>query len=158
VLVEIRIDDAIWNAAGEDRRHEWRLLIAELIDHHPRDGGDARLSIGTGPADEVILIREGADGAAATRVVLPAEVLAPHFRAYLDVCRQMQTLEEGTHSSRLEALDMGKRVTHDRAAKSILALCGAITPNHETARRLFSLLTSLHFDTTRLTSMIRPEK
>ena len=38
--------------------------------------------------------------------------------------------------ARLEALDMGKRVMHDRAATSLLERCGAIIPDHATARRL----------------------
>jgi len=62
----------------------------------------------------------------------------------------MLMLDEGSHSARLEALDMGKRVMHDRAAQSLLALCGTLLPDHDTARRLFSLLTSLKFDTTRM--------
>ena len=62
----------------------------------------------------------------------------------------MTMLDEGSHSARLEALDMGKKVTHDRAARSIFERCGAIVPDHAAARRLFSLLTSLKFDTTKL--------
>jgi uncharacterized protein (UPF0262 family) len=147
VLVEIRIDDSIWNGADDERRREWRLLIAELIEHHPTDGAhELRLSIGWG-TEETILSLERLDGTVASQVALPDDVLAPHFRAYLEVCRQMQMLDEGSHSARLEALDMGKKVTHDRAARSILDRCGAIVPDHDTARRLFSLLTSLKFDT-----------
>jgi uncharacterized protein (UPF0262 family) len=150
VLVEIRIDDADWNAASDERRREWSLLIAELIEHHPTDGsGDLRLRIVSGGA-ETILSLEQLDGTLASRVALSDDVLAPHFRAYLEVCKQMTMLDEGSHSARLEALDMGKKVTHDRAARSILERCGSIVPDHPTARRLFSLLTSLKFDTTQL--------
>jgi uncharacterized protein (UPF0262 family) len=149
VLVEVRIDDSVWEGAGDERRREWRVLIAELIEHHPSDGAhEVRLSILTGTG-ETILALERLDGTSTSQVALPDDVLAPHFRAYIDVCRQMQMLDEGSHSARLEALDMGKKVTHDRAARSILDRCGAIVPDHDTARRLFSLLTSLKFDTSR---------
>jgi uncharacterized protein (UPF0262 family) len=150
VLVEVRIDDSVWKGADDERRREWRLLIDELIEHHPSDGAhQVRLSILWG-TDETILSLERVDGTSASQVALPDDLLGPHFRAYLEVCRQMQMLDEGSHSARLEALDMGKKVTHDRAARSILDRCGAIVPDHATARRLFSLLTSLKFDTSRL--------
>jgi uncharacterized protein (UPF0262 family) len=150
VLVDIRIDDSVWNGAAAERRHEWRVLMAELIEHHPADGAqEVRLSIVTG-AGATILSLERLDGTLAAQVALPDDVLAPHFRAYLDVCRNMTMLDEGSHSARLEALDMGKKVTHDRAARSILERCASVVPDHDTARRLFSLLTSLKFDTTKL--------
>ena len=150
MLVEVRIDDSVWNAAADERRREWRVLIAELIEHHPADGAEKlRLSIATG-GEETILALEQLDGTPASRVAVPDAVLAPHFRAYLEVCKQMTMLDEGSHSARLEALDMGKKVTHDQAARSLLERCASVVPDHPTARRLFSLLTSLKFDTTRL--------
>ena len=158
MLVEIRIDDTDWNAASDERRREWRVLIAELIEHQPPDGaGDLRLSIASGSA-ETILSLERLDGTLASRAALPDDALAPHFRAYLEVCKQMTMLDEGSHSARLEALDMGKKVTHDRAARSIHERCPAIVSDHPTARRLFSLLTSLKFDTTRLHGLAGPQR
>jgi uncharacterized protein (UPF0262 family) len=151
LLVEIKIDEVTWDAADEHRRREWRLLITELIEHHPPGEAEhLRLSIDSVGSDDVVLSVERLNGAVVERVVLPADALATHFRAYFDVCQQMLMLDEGSHSARLEALDMGKRVMHDRAARSILSLCGTIVPDHATARRLFSLLTSLRFDTTRM--------
>jgi uncharacterized protein (UPF0262 family) len=151
LLVEIRIDETLWNASGDARRQEWRLLISEMIEHCPADAiPGVRLHIVPRGADGTILVMEPLDGTGATHVIVPADVLAPHFRAYLDVCHQMTMLSEGSHSARLEALDMAKRVMHDRAAQSLAAICGALIPDHGTARRLFSLLTSLEFDTTRL--------
>jgi uncharacterized protein (UPF0262 family) len=150
LLVEIRIHDGFWDAADDERRREWTLLIAELIQHHPDDGERrTRLRIVPGEAEGTRLILEDLDGTSSAQAVLPAEALAPHFRAYLDVCKQMLMLDEGVHSARLEALDMGKRVMHDRAAHSLLVLCGSVIPDHATARRLFSLLTSLEFDVRR---------
>ena len=151
MLVEIRIDETLWNASGDARRREWRLLISELIEHYPVDAiPGTRLRIVPRGADGTVLVMESLDGEAGSQVLVPADALAAHFRSYLDVCRQMTMLSEGSHSARLEALDMAKRVTHDRAAKSLASICGALIPDHGTARRLFSLLTSLEFDTTRL--------
>lgn len=159
LLVEIRIDETLWNSSADDRRREWRLLIAELIEHYPPDGlGNARLSVRPRDDEGTILLLESQSGAPTTEVLLPTEALAPHFRSYLDVCHQMTMLNEGSHSARLEALDMAKRVMHDRAAKSLLDLCGSILPDLGTARRFFSLLTSLAFDTSRICGGHRPER
>jgi len=150
VLTEIRIDEGLWNAAGDDRRREWRLLITELVEHAaPTATEKARLHL-VPCAEGTTLTLERLEGATLAHVLLPTEAMAPHFRAYLDVCHQMTMLGEGRHSARLEALDMAKRVTHDRAAKSLMQLCGSILRDHDTARRLFSLLTSLAFDTSRM--------
>jgi uncharacterized protein (UPF0262 family) len=151
LIVDIRIHDALWSTAADERRREWRLLIADFIDHRPEDAAsEARLRISTGEPHGTVLLLETLDGAEGERIILPADRLAPLFGAYLDVCRRMAMLEEGSHSSRLEALDMGKRVTHDRAASTILELAKSIIPDHATGRRLFSLLMSLEVDTTRL--------
>ncbi len=152
MLTEIRIDEALWTAAGDERRREWRLLISELLEHCPADhvGGEkARLHLAP-CAEGTTVTLETPEGATSARVVLPSNAMGSHFRAYLDVCHQMMMLSEGSHSARLEALDMAKRVTHDRAAKSLMQLCGPILPDHGTARRFFSLLTSLLFDTSRM--------
>lgn len=147
VLIDVRIDDSLWDKTDEGRRREWRLLITELIEHQPAVGPDkALLRIRPAGAEGTFLVLEPTDGTPPTEVLVSNEALAPHFRAYLDVCRQMQMLDEGSHSARLEALDMGKRVMHDRAATSLLERCRSIIPDHATARRLFSLLTSLEFD------------
>lgn len=82
---------------------------------------------------------------------LPFDVMRPHFREYCDICHRMWMIDEGSHSARLEALDMGKKVAHDRAARTLMAHCAPLFADHATARRLFSLLVSLHFDTGRMT-------
>ena len=52
---------------------------------------------------------------------------------------------------RLEALDMAKKLAHDSAARVLMDLCSPLFADHATARCLFSLLVSLHFDTGRMT-------
>ena len=78
MLVEVRIEDAVWNVASEERRREWRILIAELIEHNPVDGAEqTRLFIADGNASDTILTLERLDGTAAMRVVVPGHALAP---------------------------------------------------------------------------------
>jgi uncharacterized protein (UPF0262 family) len=52
--------------------------------------------------------------------------------------------------ARLEALDVAKKVTHDKAGRLLQRRCVDLEIDHPTARRLFSLLFALRVDTTRL--------
>jgi uncharacterized protein (UPF0262 family) len=90
------------------------------------------------------------DGSPFATLELPMARLAPHFKEYFDICREMGRLGVNSQSPRLEALDIAKRLTHDEAAETLLALCKPLAPDHATCRRLFTLLVTLHFDTTRL--------
>ncbi|MBW2223750.1 MAG: UPF0262 family protein [Deltaproteobacteria bacterium] len=50
----------------------------------------------------------------------------------------------------MEALDMAKKVTHDRAGRVLKRELRDVGFDLETSRRLFTLLLSLRVDTTRL--------
>jgi uncharacterized protein (UPF0262 family) len=149
VLVDIRIHEPTWAAAARDRRREWALLIAELLDQHPKESErDLRLTIT--PGIVTVLGFETVDGGRHSEIVLPFDALRPHFREYCDICHRMGMLDEGSHSARLEALDMGKKLAHDRAAGALMMLCAPAFASHASARCLFSLLVSLHFDTAQM--------
>jgi len=152
VLVDIRIHEPTWEAAPIERRREWTLLITELLDRHPPDEGDGQLVVITPAQGTSTTLGVGSlDGEISAEIPLPSDVLRPHFREYCDICHRMWMLDEGSHSARLEALDMAKKLAHDSAARVLMELCSPLFADHATARCLFSLLVSLHFDTGRMT-------
>jgi uncharacterized protein (UPF0262 family) len=152
VLLDIRIHVPTWSAAPAERRRERSLLIAELLEKHPPDEGHGlRLVITPIEGKGTSLGFEGLDGGPSSEIRLAPEVLEPHYREYCDICHRMWMLDEGSHSARLEALDMAKKVAHDRAARVLTQICAPLFADHATARCLFSLLVSLHFDTTLMT-------
>ena len=69
---------------------------------------------------------------------------------YLETIVEMSKLVTSPNSPRLEALDIAKRITHDEAGETVVALLGPLAPDHATARRFFTLLVTLLHDTTRL--------
>jgi uncharacterized protein (UPF0262 family) len=151
VLVEIRIHEPVWEATARERRREWRQLIVEMLEQQVSDGSAAsRLVITPSAVDGTILGFETLGGVTESTLVLPFDALKPHFREYCDICHRMGMLDEGSHSARLEALDMGKKLAHDRAARALLGLCAPRLSDHATARCFFSLLVSLHVDTTKM--------
>src|SRR5262249_44052025 len=79
--------------------------------------------------------------------------LESHLREYFRICTEMGHLDIGANSPKLEALDIAKRLAHNDAAKTVQRLFRALRPDHATARRIFTLIVTLHFDTTRL---VRP--
>jgi uncharacterized protein (UPF0262 family) len=149
-LADIRIDDATWDAASPERRREWRQALGELLEEHVIEAPEPLHLTVTVEQGFVVLDARTAAGAPYTTVKLPFERLSPHLKEYFDICRDMGKLTESAHSPRLEALDIAKRIAHDEAAETLLELCRPLKPDHATCRRLFTLLVTLHFDTTRL--------
>ena len=108
------------------------------------------------------MLRIGIDGARTTlrwilppdetlaTVEIPPEAMRAHVAEYLGICRQIMALEQASSSPRLEALDMAKKLAHDDAARALAGLLAGVAPDHPTSRRLFTLLLTLHVDTTRL--------
>jgi uncharacterized protein (UPF0262 family) len=154
-LDEILIDDATWDGASRERRHEWRLALDELLEEHrfdePLDGGaPLRMLVTVDEGRTVSLDVRRTDGHALARIDLPVDAIGAQLQEYVDICREMGKAGQSEVSPRLEALDIAKRLTHDEAAETLQALCRPLRPDHATCRRLFTLLVTLHYDTTRL--------
>ena len=81
---------------------------------------------------------------------IPRDALATLVTEYVDIVRQIAKDDASGGLARLEALDMAKKVVHDRAAQMLQHACEGFGMDHATARRLFTLLLGLRVDTTRL--------
>ena len=150
-LTELLIDDATWSAGTTVRRHEWRLAIDEIL-HEGRfvlPDGEAHATVTLAPTRVVVEVR-GADGRVTAHQELPLATLRPLMAEYMETIGEMAKLGVSANSPRLEALDIAKRITHDEAGETVVSLLGALKPDHGTARRFFTLLVTLLYDTTRL--------
>jgi uncharacterized protein (UPF0262 family) len=156
-LVEIRIDPEMWAEASEPRRNEWSLAIQELLEEHDfARGAPARLEVILDDGAAYLRWFDGVGGAIAA-MTLPRGSIGGHIDGYVGICRRMRALGHGAASARLEALDMAKRLAHDDAGRALQASLAALSPDHPTARRLFTLLVTLFVDTTRL-SMVHDHR
>jgi len=149
-LAEIRIDDATWDAASPERRSEWKQALAELMEEHRIEAEEKLKLMVSVEGSNVVLDARTVDGRPHSRIELPFQSLSPHFQEYFDIVRDMGKTGQNDQSPRIEALDIAKRIAHDEAAETLLKLCSPLRPDHATCRRLFTLLVTLHFDTTRL--------
>jgi hypothetical protein len=155
-LSEIRIDAKTWEGASEARRAEWRGCIAALLDPGRNvirpDGHRLEVTV-TEQASLLDLHGAGAPGEGLPplqSVRLPRDALKSLIHEYVDIVRQIAREEGPGGLARLEALDMAKKVIHDKAARVVRRHCRGLGIDHDTSRRLFTLLLALRVDTTRL--------
>lgn len=150
-LREVVIDDRTWSEAEEPRRREWSSSIRELLEPEGlviREDAHRLLVTVTEQATWLELRDE--DGELLEQVSIPRDALSDHITEYVDIVRQIAKEDTPGHPGRLEALDMAKKVTHDRAGRTLKRLCKDLGIDLATARRLFTLLLSLRVDTTKL--------
>ena len=160
-LSAIELDDATWEGVSLEREIEWEANIQDLLEpgHAHVDPQIDTLWIETdeqryrivgrrGPGEEG---EEGAPGEEVAVAEIPHHVLRDGIHEYVDTVRQIAlSQQEGGGVARLEALDMAKKVVHDKMARKVKRHARPLGLDHDTARRLFTLLLSIRVDTTRL--------
>lgn len=154
MLKTIRIDDTTWSSASRARQMEWEIEIRDLVDDPELviDERIAALHINLGSQGFTLSARSE-DGSPVDEVLVPHDALRTHVQEYVHVVRQMERVEQGMASARLEVLDMAKKVTHDSAGRTLRRLCRPFCIDLQTGRGLFSLLFSLRIDTTELNTV-----
>ena len=143
------MDEPLWVAASRARHDDWRTTIVDLLD----DGGLGQphhheLRVGLAGTD--VLLRLHGDGAEVEEYTVPSDSLAALIGEYLHVIGRMQDSEVSESSSKMQALDMAKKVVHDNGARVLAAAAPNVASSHETYRRLFTLVLSVVVDVTAL--------
>ncbi len=149
-LAAITLDEASLGTSNDDVEHERRVAIYDLIQDNKfrplgHDGGPYALQLGMRGNRLVFDIRE-ADG---TPVIAHMLSLAP-FRGivkdYFVVCDSYYAAIRTATPDRIEALDMGRRAMHDEGSRIVMErLKRKVELDFDTARRLFTLITVLHW-------------
>ena len=132
---------------------EWEVTILELLDPLElvmREDADA-LSIRLSEQATELQLRDK-DAQLLATVTVPHDVLNDFIAEYVDTVRQMARGDR-VGLARLEALDMAKKVVHDKAGRRLKQQLRPFQIDHPTARRFFTLLLCLRVDTTRLTGV-----
>ncbi len=151
-LRDIAIDDHTWKGATESRQIEWEANIQDLLEPGHATLLEGASVLAVEHTEQVFRPKlNDAEGEPLGAVELPHETFRSGILEYLDTVRQIASLDqEGGGVARLEALDMAKKATHDRMARVLKRACRPLGLDHDTARRLFTLLLSIRVDTTRL--------
>jgi uncharacterized protein (UPF0262 family) len=149
-LAAVLLDESSIGRAGHDVEHERAVAIYDLIAENRfkptgHDGGPYVLHLGMRGNRLVFDIRL-TDG---TPVIAHMLSLAP-FRGivkdYFVVCDSYYAAIRTATPDRIEALDMGRRGLHDEGSRIVMErLKRKVELDFDTARRLFTLITVLHW-------------
>jgi uncharacterized protein (UPF0262 family) len=149
-LVAVTLDESSISRANSDIEHERAVAIYDLIEENNfrpagHDGGPYVLHLGISGNRLVFDIRAG-DG---TPVIAHLLSLAPFRRVakdYFVVCDSYYAAIRTATPDRIEALDMGRRALHDEGSRILMErLRRKVELDFDTARRLFTLITVLHW-------------
>ena len=146
-LASIELDAASLPAASAEIEHERRVAVFDLIEKNSFQPAGAaagpyvlRMSSQDG---RLVFDVSGPDFARAHG--LSMSPLNKVIKDYIDICDSYYEVLRGTDVGKIEAIDMGRRGLHNEGADLLRArLDGKIAIDHETARRLFTLVTALY--------------
>lgn len=145
-LNAVVLDQRTLQRGSEAQHAEWETGIRELLSEAICNiDGPATLFIELTERQFVLRFEE--EGRNLATIPLDHELLAVQITEYLDIVRQ---ITDADSLNQMEALDMAKKVTHDRAGRVLKRQLRELGFDLGTSRRLFTLLLSLKVDTTRL--------
>jgi uncharacterized protein (UPF0262 family) len=149
-LVKVLLDENTMGAASRDIEHERAIAIYDLIEENSfspvgHDGGPYCLALQVVENRLVFDIRtESGDP-----VIAHYLSLSPFRRLVKDyflVCESYYQAIRTATPSHIEAIDMGRRALHNEGSELLQQrLKNKVAVDFDTARRLFTLLTVLHW-------------
>ena len=146
-LQSVEIDDASLAAASRDVEHERQVAIFDLLE----DNSFRPEGAGQGPYDLRLSLIEGRlvfdirGPGYEKRHMLSLSPFRTIIRDYFMICESYFTAIRQSTPSQIEVLDMGRRGLHDEGSRLLRdRLAGKVETDHDTARRLFTLICALH--------------
>ena len=148
-LIDVVLDEGSIVARGPDVEHERKIAIFDLLEqnHFEPEGGQG------GPYVLKLAIQENRlifhitqeTGETHATHMLSLTPLKRVIRDYFVVCDTYYQAIRSATPSQIEAIDMGRRGLHDEGSQLLRdRLTGKISVDHDTARRLFTLICALH--------------
>ncbi|MGH6735063.1 MAG: UPF0262 family protein [Methyloceanibacter sp.] len=150
-LVEVTVDEASLGRDNAEVEHEREVAIFDLLEKNnfALEGHD-----GVGPytlhlslADNRLVFSVAdTERAPLQHVMLSLSPFRRIVKDYFIICDSYYAAIKTQPASKIEAIDMGRRVLHDEGSHLLMErLRGKIAVDIATARRLFTLLCALHW-------------
>lgn len=149
-LVSVRLDEASIGRGSPDQEHERQIAIYDLLESNSfalpgHEGGPYRLAVALQDGKLVLAVSTEA-GDAVVSHVLSLKPLRSLVKDYLLLCDSYYDAIRTATPSHIEAVDMGRRGLHDEGADVLgERFRGKIDCDPDTLRRLFTLVTALHW-------------
>jgi uncharacterized protein (UPF0262 family) len=149
-LVSVTLDEASIGRGTSDQEHERQIAIYDLIEENSfglpdLDAGPYMLRIALHDAKLALEVSDEKGGVLAVHILslMPFRGL---LKDYFLVCESYFAAIRSATRAQIEAIDMGRRAVHNEAAQLLLErLKGKIECDLDTARRIFTLVTALHW-------------
>lgn len=148
--MSVTLDENSIGRGSADQEHERAIAIYDLLDDNTfalvgQDGGPYALNISLMDAKLVFEIRDAA-GVGVITHILSLTPFKRILKDYFMICENYYQAIRHATPSRIEAIDMGRRGLHNEGAQLLIErLKGKIETDQDTARRIFTLITALHW-------------
>ena len=152
-IAEIALDEATVLARGEDVEREREAALRDLAEESSfrplraaaaGHAGPWSLDLAVIDGRLAIGLRDGAGKDAGT-IGLGLARFRRAVREYFAICDSYYKALRKASAREMETLDMARRAIHDRGARHLVeALEDKVELDHDTARRLFTLICVLH--------------
>ena len=148
-IAEITLDERTVIRRSPEIERERATAIADLVHANhfsPSSGlvGPFRVHLATSEGRLALEIVALGDAARET-VALPLRSFSRIVKDYFLVCESHSKAVRNANLAQVEAIDMGRRGLHDEGADLLIdRLAGKVAIDHDTARRIFTLICVLH--------------
>ena len=149
-LASVVLDEESIGRGNPDQEHERLIAIYDLVEINSfalpgHDGGPYTLHISLHDKKLCFDVR-GNDGEPVVRHIISLTPFRRLLKDYFLVCESYYAAIRTATPAQIEAIDMGRRSLHNEGAKLLAErLDGKIECDFDTARRLFTLITALHW-------------
>ena len=149
-LIEVTLDEASIGRGTPDQEHEREIAIYDLIEENSfalvgHDGGPYKLLLALHEAKLAFDIRDEGDATIVTHI-LSLTPFRKILKDYFMICESYYAAIRTATPAQIEAIDMGRRGLHNEGAQLLVErLKGKIECDINTSRRLFTLVTALHW-------------
>lgn len=149
-IIQVVLDEKSVIRRRPEVEHERAVAIYDLIEDNEFellehiDAGPFILQLGI-EENRLNLDLQAEDGAPLTRIVLPLTGFRGIIKDYFMVCESYYSAIKKATPSQIEAFDMGRRSLHNEGSDLLRErLVNKVRMDHDTARRLFTLVCVLH--------------
>ena len=148
-IAGITLDEHTVVRRNADIEHERAVAISDLLeDNHfaPASGfgGPFHLHLAIEENRLSIVVRSAIKGSSET-ILLPLAPFRGIVRDYFMVCESYYEAIRRSSLAQIEAIDVGRRSLHDEGSTLLIErLADKVAIDHDTARRLFTLICVLH--------------
>ena len=149
-LIAITLDEASIGRRTPDQEHEREIAIYDLIEDNifelsGHDGGPYSLLLALHEAKLAFDIRTD-EGEKVVTHILSLTPFRKILKDYFMICESYSAAIRTATPAQIEAIDMGRRGLHNEGAQLLVErLKGKIECDINTSRRLFTLVTALHW-------------